>query len=692
MKSIWSKQYSSLNENEMIEQCVTLCPKIESCDCTNRLLIILKIYQSIMYNRKQKLWNDKSSYIKTDELLSMYHAITDGLKLSLSQIINDFYHCRFYHGHFNRWYEFCRTHYEENYCVYEFIKYDNNDEVTYKRHCSIYSRYHRNKSKYKSLSERRDIFRIRHYDHPLISNNPNDDEEGLSDDEINEIISLQICDMIHCFMFHSNSEPHLLYAHESLKPSNLKIKERNKLQTQKFEIPFNKINNQNDDNDEYEYNGESLGVLISYKDKTHTPQHLLMKDELINHPIAGISKYQYADVAARAAVFQNTFIGRQMVNFFGKHINLQQIIACMAYTNYVDLQKAFTSTLHSHNEDDETLEAKRKSHCKLFWHFSKILFSVVDNFGDPLEKDCQHFVTFENYKTILLNNLHFGTECIYSTTSDKLAFAKDILATDHTKDKIDIDEDEKKNEIIAVIGARRLGSLYFDVSLLSDYPHENEVLLGPSEHLEIRNLIVNDYDCSLYFGAMYIMDALTGHRLSFDYQENENYQMYLTDVIKNTLHYVDGQIELEFGQKLCYHYWENKSILRWNIREFMENISIEQLKKYFLTINASKDLISFHFVNTIMLFPNVKQIEINEIALNVFLCDNLLELIGILTKKNDSIHCGQKLKRIQLFGDENDKHYVEFIENKFDEYVIKFKELSWSFTIESDGNWLFLKN
>ena len=111
-----------------------------------------------------------------------------------------------------------------------------------------------------------------------------------------------------------------------------------------------------------------------------------------------------------------------------------------------------------------------------------------------------------------------------------------------------------------MIGAQRLGSLYFDVSLLSDYPHEDEVLLRPSEHLEICNLIIDDYDCSLYFGAMYIMDALTGHRLSFDYQQHENYQMYLTDVIRNTLHYVDGQINLEYGQKLCYHYWENNAI------------------------------------------------------------------------------------------------------------------------------------
>eukprot|EP01084_Bolivina_argentea_P012484 23375_1 len=79
---------------------------------------------------------------------------------------------------------------------------------------------------------------------------------------------------------------------------------------------------------------------------------------------------------------------------------------------------------------------------------------------------------------------------------------------------------------MVVIGAKRLGSLYFDVSLLSDYPYENEILIGPSQHLEIRNIIINNYDNQMYFNGMYIMDAIIGHKLGFNYKENINYQIY----------------------------------------------------------------------------------------------------------------------------------------------------------------------
>eukprot|EP01084_Bolivina_argentea_P012485 23376_1 len=135
---------------------------------------------------------------------------------------------------------------------------------------------------------------------------------------------------------------------------------------------------------------------------------------------------------------------------------------------------------------------------------------------------------------------------------------------------------------MVVIGAKRLGSLYFDVSLLSDYPYENEILIGPSQHLEIRNIIINNYDNQMYFNGMYIMDAIIGHKLGFNYKENINYQTYLSQIITNTMQYVHQNIhdnsnkaeksfhKLQFGQKLCYHYWENKNKLILNGKTFLE--------------------------------------------------------------------------------------------------------------------------
>eukprot|EP01083_Nonionella_stella_P074740 202859_1 len=665
-KSVWFNRYESLSpnpNNQMVEQCMTLCPNIESCECTKRLLMCLKIYQSIMYNRKQKKW---SKHYLHHELMSMYYAVHTALRHSNECIVNDFYHCRFYHGHFNRWYEFCRTHYEENYCVYEFIKYEDNEgDMVYKRHCTIYQRYHRNKLESKPLRKRREWFRIQEHD-----------DNGLSDDEMNEIVTLEICDMIHCFTFHSSHEPHLMYAHQHRlssissgngKDTKLKTKERNIVHTDKFTLHLSL----HEHLDVFDYDGESFGVLISYKDNTYKPRYSSMKDELTKHP-HGLSIHQYADATIRAAIFKQTFIGRQMLNFFGKHINLQQVLAVMCYTNYMDLQKAFGATLHCHNLEYDAMESLRKSHCELFWHWSKMLFSVVDQFGDPIEKDCEFLCKLSNISQLRMRDLSLYTECIYSVSSslDKLPFG-------------DCDP------LLVSIGAKRLGSLYFDASLLSDYPHENEVLLGPSQHLEIRNVIMNHYDNEIYFGAMYLMDALIGHKLSFDYDANEQYQTYLTQIIRTTMSYLDGVIsELQSGTKICYEYWQNKRILRLNMKRFMQHISMEQLLQYVWIKDDASQQISFHWINIVMLFPNVERIEVSDIDLNAWLCDRLLQLIQTLNGTADHpIYCGQKLIAIQLFGNRND-----FIQPSFNEYAAKFDQLNWLFQLQTEGNWLITKH
>merc|ERR1719242_2684841 len=133
----------------MIEQCMTICQSIETCQCTKRLLMILKIYQCVMYNRKQKMFSGMDA---KNELVSMYHAVTTGIGYSSVEMMNDFYHCRFYHSHMPHWFDHCRKVYESNYCVYSFGKN--------KRHCSIFQRYHRNKYDTKDLKKQRKWFEI----------------------------------------------------------------------------------------------------------------------------------------------------------------------------------------------------------------------------------------------------------------------------------------------------------------------------------------------------------------------------------------------------------------------------------------------------------------------------------------------------------------------------------------------------
>ena len=50
------------------------------------------------------------------------------------------------------------------------------------------------------------------------------------------------------------------------------------------------------DGDSFEYDGESFGVLISYKDDTTTPHHSSTREEILNHPIAALSELQFREV------------------------------------------------------------------------------------------------------------------------------------------------------------------------------------------------------------------------------------------------------------------------------------------------------------------------------------------------------------------------------------------------------------
>lgn len=101
---------------------------------------------------------------------------------------------------------------------------------------------------------------------------------------------------------------------------------------------------------------------------------------------------------------------------------------------------------------------------------------------------------------------------------------------------------------------------------------------------------------------------------------------------------------------------------------------------------------AFHFVNTAMLFPNVEIIEIQQIDLCRFLCDALLELVTLLEDESAEIKCGRKLKRVQLCGaDDDDRQYLEFMEEDLERYTEHFEQLNWSFDASRTGIWLFTK-
>jgi len=759
--SMWKRQYGSLSAAQKKEQChLTACNLIEDCHCTKRLLMVLKVYQSVMYNRKQTPWSRRRPNKEDDDrqrpLVSMFDALTDELGHSPHEVMNDFFHCRFYHGRNGLWYQFCRKQFETGYCVYEFVKCHDGDTVEYKRHCSIYSRYHRDKRAMRDLKARRECFRVLH------DEDGDSDDQGLSDEEINEMVTLQICDLIHCFIFHSAQEPHLLHhndsnsmhQNQSSSTNLLQVTERNVLNAQKFSLslrhnpnryrgggagvgvggdggPRSVLDHGDGDGATFRYDGESFGVMISFKEESTPPLFSSMRDEILHHPTAGLSEQQYLDTQFRAAIFQRTFIGTQMVNFFQKSINLQQLIAVMVYCNFYALRQAFSATLHCHNLDDDELDALRASHCRQFHHWSRTLFSVVDNFGDPIDGDTVFMVRFLNFKRVAMMDTLFNLQSVYSVTNARFVLTDDsaensFSENDGDRDSIhsipsrngtpqrggskrrqSVDADHCAEDVVAVIGAQRMGSLYFDASLLSEYPNENEILLGPSQHLEIRNLIVDGYDCQTYFAAIYVMDALIGHRLGFDFAEHAKYEEYLRDVIRAAMRYIEQtDAALSIGQRLCYEYWVNKKQLFWNMRQFAENVRSQYLRSHFVVEKVVEDdggvstssidewtvVKAFHFVNTAMLFPNVESIEIQEMDLSRYLVDALLDLVTLLEDQNADVRCGRKLRRVQLCGaNDEDRHYLQFMEEDLERYIEHFEGLNWSFDASRTGIWLFTK-
>lgn len=440
-----------------------------------------------------------------------------------------------------------------------------------------------------------------------------------------------------------------------------------------------------------------------------------MRDEILNHSTAALSVHQYADTQCRAAIFQRTFIGTQMVNYFGSTINLQQIMAVMVYCNFRHLQRAFAATLQCHDESEGAMDGQRALHLRLFGHWSRMLFSVVDNFGDPIESDDEFWVRFGNLKGIAMMDTALDLQSVHSVTNDPLTLVGKgggtvVVGDGGGSASSSSSSWSSSEDVMAVIGAQRMGSLYFDASLVSEYPFECEVLLGPSQHLEVRSVTVEGHDCRTYFGAMYIMDAFIGHRLGFDFAKYPKYGQYLCDVIAATMQFVEGghATELGVGQRLCYEYWGNKKQLFWRMRSFVENATISYLRSHFVTeqvvqqeeddddncsIDQWTEVKAFHFVNTAMLFPNMESIEIQELVLSRFLCDALLELVSLLEDPDAEVRCGRKLERVQLCGadDADCRHYIEFMEEDLERYRQHFGQMNWEFDASKSGIWLFTK-
>lgn len=129
------------------------------------------------------------------------------------------------------------------------------------------------------LQRRRECFRVEHAHGDCAEE---EEEEGLSDEEMNEIVTLQICDMIHCFIFHSSKEPHLVDHSTTTTPHHtqpsssnlLQVTERNVVETQKFTLSMRPdperdgsgdADGRRGDGDTFQYDGDSFGVLLNYK-------------------------------------------------------------------------------------------------------------------------------------------------------------------------------------------------------------------------------------------------------------------------------------------------------------------------------------------------------------------------------------------------------------------------------------------
>eukprot|EP01084_Bolivina_argentea_P111069 198278_1 len=241
------------------------------------------------------------------------------------------------------------------------------------------------------------------------------------------------------------------------------------------------------------YNNFSCGTaynFCSHGENSISAKHKNLKDELLNNNIHKITDKEYNtlyDECVELHKMRGHKIKAKNVGILnnkwqipvGTVISINHLIALKLYTDYTKLQKQFKMYLRSVNYDI--------NNCEIYYFFKYLQESCM-LFGEKIKK--QKLYTGIKQK-LLFDSLTNTFHSPLSTTSE-ISVAQNFA---------------DDNGVVLLFKTVNKNERYFDLSWMSEYPHEREKLIMCCT-LKISDMFIGGMSVKKYILAMNLMEQL----------------------------------------------------------------------------------------------------------------------------------------------------------------------------------------
>eukprot|EP01084_Bolivina_argentea_P033614 62159_1 len=403
-----------------------------------------------------------------------------------------------------------------------------------------------------------------------------------------------------------------------------------------------------------------------------------LKMDLTSNKISIISMEMFVEEYRKAQSHFNSFYRKLLqpnewlVTDQKKELTINHLLSVMIYCNFDQIQYHFSKTYRENIQNHNN-----------FYHLASNLKSCVHRFGIRILKgNIKKFyhgigqkLSFPSY----INQKHGGI-IIKSPLSTTSSFCVAVNFTNHNNGLV-IEFRDSKSE---------LSPKYFSTAWLSDYPNEKEHLFiqnNKFELLSIHNIVdaTNGYQYGSYLDALQNVEYITTSNYSWHSDIN---QYVSVKIIKYQLSKKHDAAITAYGSGLIDTYFQNKKDIKLQCMQLMKH---ESLAALFLYINRKIEYyrigdqiycdksISANLVQIVKLFPNTKEILINE--MQRFDCVSLDQLIEYYdtsylktSSKHEVMHIQLQINILYFFDHEKITKYKDILKNYGIELDIQCEE------------------
>ena len=640
-----------------------------NCPCISRLVIILRAYEKWMQYKidHQDQLNDNEGFRGMISVLNDYN---------LSDLLNDYYHIKRFHV------ESTKT-----------SKNSNSDNIKTAvldpDICKFFKQQISTCNVLKSLSFKRNI-------NEKTKNESNEDRKEkyllnrqsslASSRETVEIVTQQIMDTIHCYVFHlSHCIRNIVGGHaenkfvtmttsinnddlkeEALAPSTSRMYSR-------FDSHFGSDHNQNDNllNTEQTAKYSSIKFEVLECDQKLSQQEwieIYYKSELFLQAFESnkLRCKKDLEINKHAKFKKNSFMSTELV------------LSILLYCNYNSLQSELKKSYRDSN------------HHHKFYHFGCALFAVINGYGVNMFDDNTSSMRSTHFYHCFSSPVVFQKlRCDFNGGPVSMTIIPSIVFTN-------MYSDQYKDGIIVEMDINGSGSInYFDVSIFSNFAYESERLFYGQISLSITNIIESDISScasikrkkfnyhSNYLNAITLLRMIIG-----DCTMHKSH--YLNNVIcerltllislevnsrrnKNNKKIANRQLVPEYICKLFNSWCMNtKGVIVLKLADVLK-LSQPRLQSYFLTKPRAKktirkmenaevdrdNQISLSYKILFQIFPFVTKILCYGIPFNEYLCETFSDFLSSDDYKN-YLQKESKMDECILQFTDNEQPYDEW--------------------------------